>query len=143
MLLPLVALVASVGFGQLPAPKPAASAKPTGPGPKPVASIQQLMEVFLIPSSDALFNVGAKEPKTDADWAEVKKQAILLGEGGHLLLVNGRVRSATWRKTATELTLAGAASLKAAEAKDVDKLIEVGDQILGACEGCHKLHLKK
>jgi hypothetical protein len=110
---------------------------------KPVASAKQVMEYLLIPASEALFDVGSKEPKTDADWAAVRKQAILLAEGGHLMMIPGRNKPGVWNKNARLLVTAGAAALKAADAKNVDKIIEVGDQILMACEGCHKQYLPK
>jgi len=121
------------------APKAGAAAA----APKPVATSKQLMEIMLIPASEALFDVGSKEPKTDADWAAVKKQAIILAEGGQLLLVPGRAKPGVWNNTARQLMVAGAASVKAADEKNVDKIIEIGDQILMACEGCHKQYLPK
>jgi hypothetical protein len=111
--------------------------------PKPVATSKQLMEMILIPASEALFDVGSKEPKTDADWAAVKKQAVLLAEGGQLMLIPGRAKPGVWNKNSRLLVAAGAAALKAAEAKNVDKIVEVGDQILMSCEGCHKQYLPK
>ena len=111
--------------------------------PKPVATAKQLMEMMLIPASEALFDVGSKEPKTDAEWAAVKTQAILLAEGGHLLLIPGRGKPGVWNRNARLLVAAGAASLKAAEAKNIDKVIEAGDLILASCEGCHKQYLPK
>jgi len=126
------------------APKPAAAPKVAAPAAAhPVATSKQLMEMILIPASEALFDVGSKEPKTDADWAAVKKQAILLAEGGQLMLVPGRAKPGVWNNTARQLMLAGDASAKAVDAKNVDKITEIGDQILMACEGCHKQYLPK
>jgi cytochrome c556 len=67
---------------------------------KPTATVKDLMDYIVIPSSEALFNaVGTttgpngdvvKEPKSDADWAAVRERAILLAEAGNLLMVPGR-----------------------------------------------------
>ena len=42
-----------------------------------------------------------------------------------------------WRKRAHGLHEAGVAALQAIDAKDANKLFEVGEQIERACEGCH------
>jgi len=87
----------------------AQTATPTAPRPraaaaqrayKPTATVKDLMDYIVIPSSEALFNaVGTttgpngdevKEPKTDADWAAVRERALLLAEAGNLLMVPGR-----------------------------------------------------
>jgi cytochrome c556 len=44
---------------------------------------------------------------------------------------------ASWRKRAHGLHEAGAAAIQAIDAKDADKLFEVGEQIERACESCH------
>ena len=86
------------------APKPAAAAtQPRAAAAsayKPSATVKDLMDWIVIPSSEALFNaVGTttgpngsedKAPKTDADWAEVRQRALLLAEAGNLLMVPGR-----------------------------------------------------
>jgi hypothetical protein len=85
------------------APKPAAAApqpRAGAAGYKPSATVKDIMDWIVIPSSEALFNaVGTttgpngsedKAPKTDADWAEVRQRAVLLAEAGNLLMVPGR-----------------------------------------------------
>jgi cytochrome c556 len=80
------------------APRPRAAAPPSTY--KPTATVKDLMDYIVIPSSEALFNavssttgpngVENKEPKTDADWAAVRQRALLLAEAGNLLMVPGR-----------------------------------------------------
>src|SRR5437867_3487688 len=77
------------------APRPAAAAPQSTS--KPVATVKDVMDYIVIPSSEFVFNAvsstegpnGAvnKEPKTEADWAEVRKYAVLLSEAGNLLMV--------------------------------------------------------
>ena len=102
-------------------------------------------------------------PKTDEDWTKVRHGAIALTEASNLLMVPGRHVArpgeksetpgvelepsemetlinqdlAAWRKRAYGLHEAGVAALQAIDAKDANKLFEVGEQIERACEGCH------
>lgn len=83
-------------------PPPAGRPRTAAPasGFKPTATVKDLMDYIVIPSSEALFNAvgsttgpnGAEEhaPKTDADWAAVRQRALLLIEAGNLLMVPGR-----------------------------------------------------
>ena len=103
-------------------------------------------------------------PKTDEDWAKVRHGAISLIEASNLLMIPGRhvarphEKSETpgvelepaemevmiqkdpmaWRMRAKALHDAGVATLQAIEAKDPQKVFELGEQIEMACENCHK-----
>ena len=103
------------------------------------------------------------KPKTDEEWTKVRHGAVALMEASNLLMVPGRhvaragEKSETpgvelepsemealinkdlgaWRKRAHGLHEAGAAAIQAIDAKDADKLFEVGEQIERACESCH------
>jgi hypothetical protein len=102
-------------------------------------------------------------PKNDEEWTKVRHGAIALTEASNLLMVPGRhvARAgeksdtpgvelepsemealinkdlAAWRKRAHGLHEAGVAAIQAIDAKDADKLFEVGEQIERACESCH------
>ncbi len=102
-------------------------------------------------------------PKNDEEWKKVRHGAVALTEAANLLMVPGRhvaragEKSETpgvelepsemealinkdlgaWRKRAHGLHEAGVAALAAVDAKDADKLFEVGEQIERACESCH------
>lgn len=104
-----------------------------------------------------------KAPMTDEEWTQVRHGAIALTEAANLLMVPGRhvarpgEKSETpgvelepsemevlinkdltaWHKRARDLHDAGAAALQAIDAKDANKVFEVGEQIERACEGCH------
>ena len=103
------------------------------------------------------------KPKTDEEWTKVRHGAVALMEASNLLMVPGRHVAkpgeksetpgvelepsemealinkdlAAWRKRAHGLHEAGAAAIQAIDAKDADKLFEVGEQIERACESCH------
>ena len=94
LLVPLLALLSAC---EQPAPLVAAAAMPAI---KPVASIQEVMQAFVDPSADAIWDavsttvtkkgVEEKHPKTDAEWQEVRLHAIRVIEGASLLQVPGR-----------------------------------------------------
>jgi hypothetical protein len=95
----------AVPLAQAPAPaKPAAprAAAPAAPRSsfRPVATVKDIMDDIMIPSSENVFNSVSstagptgdveKVPTTDADWADVRKSARLIVEAGNLLMMEGR-----------------------------------------------------
>ena len=102
-------------------------------------------------------------PHTDEEWKKVRRGAVVLTEAANLLMVPGRhmarpgEKSETpgvelepqemealmtkdltaWHKRAKALHDAGLAALQAIDAKDAQKVFEVGEQIERACENCH------
>jgi hypothetical protein len=103
-------------------------------------------------------------PKSDEEWKKVRQGAIALTEAANLLMMPGRHVAgpgeksetpgveleplemeeminkdpAAWQMRAKHLHDAGVAALKAIDAKDSQKVFEVGEQIEVACENCHK-----
>jgi hypothetical protein len=156
------------------APPPAASA-PQPPPFQPVASVIDLMDGQVDPAADALWESVAtisgpkgtveKQPRTDAEWKEVRRQALLLIEGANLLMIEGRVVANPGQKLesppgptdftpdqalaainanrpafnafALSLLNAGKEALKAIEERKVDAYLEAGGTIDEACEACH------
>jgi hypothetical protein len=102
-------------------------------------------------------------PKTDEDWLKVRHGAVGLSEAANLLMMPGRHVARPHEKSETPgvelepaemevlidkdrgafnqrakaLHDAGMAAVAAADAKDTQKLFEVGEQIENACENCH------
>jgi hypothetical protein len=154
-----------------PVPRPAAAAPQTTY--KPVATVKDVMDDIVIPSSEFVFNavstvqgpngVEDKAPKNDAEWAEVRKHALLLSEAGNLLMVPGRhiagpndksnnpgselepsqmealvaKNRATFARRARGLIDATALALKAIDARNAEMLSDAGGEIDAACENCH------
>ena len=112
---------------------------------RPVANDLQMMEAFIIPASNAIFDVGANAPKSDKEWTAVRNNALILAEAGNLLHLRQRAGdNGDWKKFSALLTDAGRAAVKAVDAKDADKLSgDVSDQLLNSCETCHAKYLKK
>jgi len=103
-------------------------------------------------------------PKNDEEWKNVRKGAVALSEAGNLLMMPGRHVAApgeksetpgvelepsemeglinkdraAWVMRATKLHEAGLEAIKAIDAKDSQKVFEVGEQIEQACENCHR-----
>ncbi len=102
-------------------------------------------------------------PTSDEEWTKVRHGAIQLTEAANLLMVPGRHVAgpgeksetpgvelepsemealiekdrAAWNMRARGLHEAGVAVLKAIDARDADKVFEIGEQIEQACESCH------
>lgn len=148
----LILLVASAALAQAPAPKPApqppSQAKQTAPaaaGPAPVASVLQIMNAMVIPSSEAIFSANDNPTKTDMDWLVLEHNALILAEAGNLLMVPGRAKDrGEWMKHARALVDGGNAAYKAVQARNLKKLGGVGDDLIyPVCEGCHQTYLKR
>ena len=103
-------------------------------------------------------------PKNDEEWKKVRQGAIALTEASNLLIMPGRHVAApgeksetpgvelepsemevlinkdraSWEMRAKKLHEAGVAVLQAIDAKDSQKVFEVGEQIEQACENCHR-----
>ena len=109
------------------------------PGIKPIATIMQLHEAMISPASDAIFDVGRDAPKDDRAWDAVRNNTVILAESANMLMVDGRAKDkGDWMKFSAALADAAAAALKAAQSKNLDALLEAGDQIVPVCEACHE-----
>lgn len=125
-------------------------AQKTPPAPLPpppfkvVATSKQLMHAIVIPASDAVWAVGNEAPKDDAGWLMVENHALALAESANLLMMEGRaVDHENWMKQSKILLDGAVAAATAAHAKDGDKVLEAGDVIYGACEGCHMQYMSR
>jgi hypothetical protein len=104
-------------------------------------------------------------PLNDEDWDKVRYGALTLVEASNLLTIPRRVARpgeksvapgvelepeemdtlingdrAGWAMRAKALHDAAMLAVRAAEAKDADKIFEVGETIEHACEGCHRAY---
>jgi cytochrome c553 len=103
-------------------------------------------------------------PRNDMEWAAIRRGAVALAESTNLLQMPGRrvaapgeksetpgielepeemdaliaKEPAAWNRHAKDLYTATMLALAAIDAKDSDKLFEVGETIEAACEACHK-----
>jgi hypothetical protein len=119
---------------------PTALAAP--PPPEVIATTRQVMLGITIPTSDVVFQVGAKAPETDADWEKVEASALALAESGAMLTVGSRVvdREA-WLKHANDLIASAKSAAAAAREHNVDQVLEIGNTIYEVCDGCHAKYM--
>ena len=116
---------------------------------KPVATIDQVMDAIVIPSSQALFDSVVyvngeltESPETDDDWFQLRMQALAVAEAGNLLLMPPRVKdSGDWVKFSQALTDAAVRVDQAADAKSVDLMLKTGGELYTACTNCHEKYL--
>ena len=140
---------------------------------RPIASVREVMNTVIDPSIDEVWNaVGSvvdhsgltdRTPKTDEEWAAVRRHALIVSEAANLLLMHDRAVAppgAPSLAPGVELTpeeirglidknpdawdsyvLAFQDSLKPAIAaidkKDAQALFEAGAPIDTTCENCH------
>jgi hypothetical protein len=142
---------------------------------RPVYStVRDLMQSIIDPSADALWgavgtvadNEGIHEllPKTQDDWADVRRAAVRIIEGSNLLMMPGREAAPAGAKSeasgveleppqitvlikrnrksfnafAKALQVLGLEALQASDAKDPVQLIDIGGRMENVCEGCHQ-----
>jgi hypothetical protein len=137
------------------------------------ATIKDIMDSEVDPSADYLWESVAtivsaagteeKQPRTDEDWANVRRKAITLIEATNLLVMDGRAVAkpgeksenpgielgpeeiekviasdrTSWVNFAHALHDAGIKAFSAIEAKNPQGLLDAGEAIDTACENCH------
>ena len=104
-------------------------------GSKPAASVLELMKSVVIPASDTVFGVGKEAPRTDKDWAAVQDSAAKLNEAAKQMMRQApSTNGANWAKYSKAMSDAAEAAGKAAQAKNVDAVLESGDVRYGTGE---------
>jgi hypothetical protein len=117
----------------------------------PAAShtVQQIMVGLVDPAADGIWNsVGSIvtptseetwAPSTDTDWRRLEGHARAIARGADALVdpirVNGRD---DWAGPARALRTASAAALAAAQRRDTAAIYAASEQLLDACQQCHK-----
>ena len=97
------------------------------------------MVKIIYPTSDALFYIESRTPKTEAEWTALEGQALMLAESANLLMMPGRARDQKqWIADAKLMLDAGAAAVKAAKTKNVEAISALNEQLLESCTTCHK-----
>jgi hypothetical protein len=152
------------------------SASGAAPTYTPTATIKDLMDSIVDPAGDLVWDAtttvvdkkGVNEtvPRSDDDWKNVRRGALMLVEGANLLQMPGRHMArpgeksevpgveleptemeglvnkdrAAWNRHAQDLHAAGVDVLRAIEAKDAQTLFEVGGKLDTVCESCHRAY---
>ena len=152
----------------------AGCASDQSPEYQPTSTVRDVMNSIVDPSSDVLWDsveivatvegTVHKMPRTDEEWAVLRRSAVTLVEAGNLLLIPGRhvarpgeaagdpradlnpeeienkrrQAPGAWAQHARRLQDAAAESLKAVDAKNVTALLNAGETLDAACESCHR-----
>jgi cytochrome c556 len=110
-----------------------------GPAVAAQGTMSELMVHMIYPTSDAIFYISTRTPKTDAEWAELQAKTLTLAESANLLLMPTRARGRDqWIKDAKLMLDVGTAAFKAAKAKDLAALEGLSDQLYESCTTCHQ-----
>jgi dihydroxyacetone kinase len=122
------------------------------PAQTPFATVRQVMLGLVIPASTTIYQAAGtvstlegtveKAPKDDKEWEVVAANAALLVEASHLLRTDGRgVADETWTGAAADMEAGARNVLTAAQAKNVDALLDKGGEIVASCDRCHEKFL--
>jgi len=115
---------------------------------RPVASIKQIMIGITNPGAYVIYEaVGTKStakgveeivPQTDEDWAKVESAGAAVVESGNLMLTGNRaIDKGDWVKMTHDMMDKAQLAMKAAQAKDKDKIVETGGELNTTCDNCH------
>ena len=140
---------------------------------RPTATVKDIMDSMVDPSADFLWEsvativsaAGTEEraPRTDKEWADVRRRAVIVIEATNLLQIPGRHIARPGEKSenpgielnpeeiealvnqdrqtfinlAHGLHDAGTEALKAIDAKNAQGLMDAGERLDMACESCH------
>jgi cytochrome c553 len=89
---------------------------------------------------------------TYGKWEAVENSGLALAEAANLLTIPGRkcsnglpvpVGNADWPKLVQGLREAGMKAYKAAQSKDMDKILDAADTMTAACSNCHEKYREK
>jgi hypothetical protein len=114
-----------------------------------VASVDEIMDGIIIPSSQTIFDAVVysngeliQSPKSDDDWFRLRVSAMAVAEGGNLLLMPPRAEDAgDWSTFSRTLTDAAVEVAEAAEAKDIERILQTGSVMYNACTACHEKYV--
>ncbi len=138
--------------------KAAPEGKPQLTGMAAKATVKDIMNAMVVPSSTVIFGsvatvtdasgVHDSKPETDDQWNVVFANAVMLTEAANLLMVPGRTRClggaipaqyrADYIQKARELVEAGDEALVAAQKHDADGISNAGERLDVACDKCHE-----
>jgi hypothetical protein len=77
-------------------------------------------------------------PQNDEEWEAVWAAGVTLAESGNLLMMAPRAMDdGEWMKWASDMVDVGVEATGAAESKNPDRVLEVGERVYNVCTGCH------
>ena len=108
------------------------------PTAKAVGTMSELMIDVIYPTSNAVFYLFREPPKNQVEWENFKTQALTLAESANLLMMPSRARDQDkWMADAKLLWDVGNKAYRAAQAKNLDAVVALNDELNTACVQCH------
>jgi hypothetical protein len=133
------------------------------PAAEPVGNLALVMRSILFPNSNILFDTQSRDPDAPIEanddgtvtatfssiytgWGLVEAASVALAESAQLIMMPGRlcqngkpvpIGNADFQQYAQELVTAGAKAYEIAQTKNLEQMIEVTNDVAGACENCH------
>jgi hypothetical protein len=113
---------------------------PTASDPVPVESnMHELMEYVFQPTYKRLKSAMTKAPTDKQGWKSIKSDALILAEGGNLLLLRKSKKSPTeWTAFSIAVREAGGQLYRAAKQQDFSASRNAYEQMLTKCNSCHR-----
>jgi hypothetical protein len=114
--------------------------------------VRELMQSVLNPNASVVWGavstvvttagIDEKRPQSDAEWGRVRNAAVTITKAGNQLMLSPRATDGSrWMKAAQALIDTSTAAMRAAEAKNADRLFSVGGEMYSACLTCHENYM--
>jgi hypothetical protein len=138
----------------------ATASAPPAHTPKPHANLAQMMRGIPFTFANIVFDAQSQDPAAPREpaavgggatatfknvyggWQEVENSALALAEASNLVMIPGRFcengKPVPVQEEAEGVAAAGEAAYKAAQSKDLDKMLEVAEVVSMACSNCHE-----
>jgi hypothetical protein len=125
----------------------------TPPPPfRPIADVKELMNDILDPAADDVWGASGwietkdgiveRGPKNNEEWKAVRNRAMTVAEAGNLLMMVPRAKDGgQWMTFARALVDKGEECVKAADAKNKQRMFDVGGELYQTCLDCHQQYL--
>ena len=121
---------------------------------KPVVGVRELMQSVLNPNANLVWRavstvvttagIDEVRPQSDDEWVRVRNAAATIAKGGSQLMLSPRASDGSrWMKAAQALIDASTAAVRAAEARNADRLFTVGGEMYSACLSCHENYMSE
>ena len=116
-----------------------AAAAPAGPQAAPVEKdMHEFMEYVFEPTYKRLKTAMAAAPADNAGWKGIKSDALILAEGGNLLLVRTPAENGpAWNELSAIVRDLGGKLYQSAKAKDYPSARQNYEAMLLKCNACH------
>ena len=137
------------------------------PAREPVGNLAEVMRSILFPNSNILFDTQSRDPGAPPEesrndgtvsstfssiytgWPLVETAAVALAESAQLIAMPGRVcqngkpvplDQDDFMQYTRDLVDVGRKAYGIAQSKDLEAMIEVTNEVAGACENCHSVY---